>query len=86
MHSAGLSEWPSPSVPPSHQFSALCHHVDWSGHLHLSPWPESEDTLDRISVVLDTMYRGSKPRPTDLYWSQGELCIAQFSVDSKWYR
>ena len=44
------------------------------------------DVLRLISLVLNTKYRGSRPRPTDKYWRPGDLCIAQWSEDRRWYR
>ena len=39
-----------------------------------------------VGQVLGAKYRGSKPRPTDLYWSPGEPCVAMYSMDGSWYR
>ena len=50
------------------------------------PTKEHTDVLRMISRVLDSKYLGSRPRPTDLYWSPGQLCIGRCSVDQGWHR
>jgi hypothetical protein len=68
-----------PPHPP--HFSGQCHHVDWGGLLHLTTRHEAANVLKMIGLVLNAKYRGSRPRPTDLYWSPGESCL-----DDRWYR
>ena len=44
------------------------------------------DVLRLISLVLNAKYQRSRPKPTDKYWRPGDLCIAQWSEDRRWYR
>jgi hypothetical protein len=78
--------WLPPHPPPFPEFSGQCHHVDWSGLLHLTPRHEAADVLKMIGLVLNAKYRGTRPRPTDLYWSPGESCCARSWLDNVWYR
>ena len=52
----------------------------------MSRIPDNQDNLRIIGSVLDSKYSGSLPCPSDLQWTPGQVCIAQFSLDMKWYR
>lgn len=43
-------------------------------------------TLDLIQRALSTLFTGSVPKPHDLVWSKGQVCIAYYEVDGRWYR
>ena len=60
--------------------------MDWSGLLHLTPSPQGGLLQGLVGQVLGAKYRGSKPRPTDLFWSPGEPCVAMYSMDGSWCR
>ena len=60
--------------------------MDWSGLLHLTPSPQGGLLQGLVGQVLGAKYRGSKTRPTDLYWSPGDPCVAMYSMDGSWYR
>ena len=47
---------------------------------------DNSETLRIIGSVLNNKYSGSSPSQHDMLWSQGEACVAQFSIDQKWYR
>jgi hypothetical protein len=44
------------------------------------------DTLTVIGNALHSRFRDSQPKLHDLYWFPGQLCIAQYHADKKWYR
>ena len=83
-----IFEWLPPQLPTTRNFEAVCRHVDWEGRLYVTLTSNvyTADVLRLISLVLDAKYKGSRPRPTDKYWRPGDLCIAQWSEDRRWYR
>jgi len=85
---AELSAWLPPRRPTTQNFTAVCRHVDWEGRLYVTLTSNlyTADVLRLISLVLNVKYHGSRPRPTDKYWRPGDLCIAQWSEDRRWYR
>ena len=85
---AEIFEWLPPRLPTTHNFTAICRHVDWDGRLLVTLTSNlyTADVLRLISLVLNVKYQGSRPRPTDKYWRPGDLCIAQWSEDQRWYR
>jgi hypothetical protein len=44
------------------------------------------DTLTVIGDALLSRFKNTQPKPHDLYWFVGQLCIAQYHMDKKWYR
>jgi hypothetical protein len=45
-----------------------------------------DETLRIIGNALCARFNDSRPKPHDLYWFVGQLCIAQYHADKKWYR
>ena len=61
--------------------------MDWDCNLYVSSLEDNFENLRIIGSALDNKYSGSLPSQHDsMHWSQGEACIAQFSLDQKWYR
>ena len=85
---ADIFEWLPPRLPTTRNFTAVCRHVDWEGRLHVTLTSNlyTADVLRLISLVLNAKYQRSRPKPTDKYWRPGDLCIAQWSEDRRWYR
>ena len=81
------AQWLPSSIPPSsEEFLAIASHVDWEGNIYLSPLAPNQDTLRIIGNVLDSKFQGTSPRPVDKYWRLGDLAIARWDLDNKWYR
>jgi len=78
--------WLPAALPASQEFLAVATHVDWEGNIYLIPEGINQDTLRIIGNVLDSKFQGSSPRPVDKYWRVGELAIARWDLDCKWYR
>lgn len=48
---------------------------------------EGHETLEFISAGLKSVYENSLPKPDDLNnWRPGQICIAFWRFDKKWYR
>jgi len=79
--------WLPAALPQaSQEFLAVATHVDWECNIYLIPEGTNQDTLRIIGNVLDSKFQGSSPRPVDKYWRVGELAIARWDLDCKWYR
>ena len=44
-----------------------------------------QTTLDYIKFSLKEKYEGTEPQAHDLYWYEGQMCVAQFEMDLGWY-
>ena len=44
------------------------------------------NTLKIITSLLNSKYCDTSPRPTDLFWTPGQDCIARFQVSGEWCR
>merc|ERR1712179_706399 len=53
---------------------------------YMSSMQDNKDNLSIIGSVLENKYAGSLHSSCDLQWCVGEACIAQFSLDHRWYR
>merc|ERR1712025_940154 len=78
--------WVKAKLPSQSKFVGSVSHVDWDCNFYLSSLEDNLENLRIISSVLNDEYSGSSPSQLDTSWSQGEACIAQFSLDQKWYR
>jgi len=78
--------WKDPLPPTSTLFEGKVSHVDWDCTLYMSSMQDNMDNLSIIGSVLENKYAGSSYSQSDLQWCVGEACIAQFSLDKKWYR
>jgi len=85
-HNPAVSWLPAVLPTASQEFLAVATHVDWECNIYLLPEGVSQDTLRIIGNVLDSKFQGSSPRPVDRYWRVGELAIARWDLDCKWYR
>jgi len=83
---APVFRWGKPSLPKSERFVGNVSHVDWDCNLYLSSIEDNNEFLRVIGLMLENKYAGSSPSAHDLQWCPGEACVAQFSLDSKWYR
>ena len=77
--------WLPPIMPNADVSVCECSHVEWGGVLSVSTEAQMEKKRI-ISLVLENKYNNSTPGPMDKDWMVGEACIANWSVDKKWYR
>jgi len=78
--------WLGAKMPSQLKFVGNVSHVDWDCNFYISSLEDNLENQRIIGSVLDNKYSGSSPSQRDMQWSQGEACIAQFSIDQKWYR
>ncbi|XP_057330679.1 RING finger protein 17 [Microplitis mediator] len=64
------------SIDVPESFLAKVTYIDWDGYLYLHSVEKSEYQLRWIEKTLDTHYSDSQP--SDVVWSQGDMCITQF--------
>ena len=79
-------KWIPAVMPEKVELSCAVSHVDWDCNLFISTIPANQDMLKIIKSVLDIKYSGSSHSQEILQWNPGQACIAQFSLDKKWYR
>ncbi|KAF4520391.1 hypothetical protein B566_EDAN016678, partial [Ephemera danica] len=80
------AQWVEPELPKRLTFTALATYVDYSGYFYLQELPKSERALAKLQRMVDQHYRDSVPAPEDMLWSVGQICVAKYHVDNKWYR
>lgn len=81
-----LSDWLPPEPVRQNKFLATPTYVDDDCFVYLHDTEKSADTLTVIGNALLSRFQNSQPKPHDLYWFVGQLCIAQYHSDKKWYR
>lgn len=81
-----ISDWLPPVPFKELQFEANPTYVDDDCCIYLQDPRQSKPTLEILEKALMSRYSNSKPSPSDMYWFPGQLCIAQFHRDLKWYR
>lgn len=45
-----------------------------------------KDILNLLKKSFQLLFEGSSPKPHDLSWSKGQICIAYYECDKNWYR
>ncbi|XP_066994116.1 RING finger protein 17 isoform X2 [Anabrus simplex] len=79
-----LTDW-LPAVPiTKKKFSGIPTYVDDECSIYLHE-TGNDETLKVIQKALQSRLQNSQPKPHDLYWFAGQLCIAQY-LDKNWYR
>jgi hypothetical protein len=81
-----LSDWLPPEPIRQNKFLATPTYVDDDCIVYLYDTAKSADTLTVIGNALLSRFQNSQPKPHDLYWFVGQLCIAQYHSDKRWYR
>ena len=77
--------WLPSQLPYQTKFSCMCWNLDWDMSLTVTT-VDQEQILGLISLVLNTVYSGSKPGDRDTNWRPGEDCVAVFPPHGTWHR
>ncbi|KAK2584668.1 hypothetical protein KPH14_007012 [Odynerus spinipes] len=84
--SQNITDW-LPALPMmKDHFIAIPTYVDHDGIIYLHPKRKGKFALKRIESALNDFYKKVKIRPCDREWKEGDICIAQYHVNKKWYR
>ncbi|XP_076172595.1 tudor domain-containing protein qin isoform X2 [Ptiloglossa arizonensis] len=67
-------------------FTALPTFLDHEGYLYLHSIKQSKKTLQYIEEKLEKVYKNCTIELCDTVWAEGDLCIAQYHANRKWYR
>ncbi|XP_076620777.1 tudor domain-containing protein qin isoform X2 [Colletes latitarsis] len=67
-------------------FIAKPTYLDHNGFLYLHSVEQSQETLQTIETTLEKLYKNCTLESCDTLWSAGDLCIAQYHANKKWYR
>ena len=72
-----------PGHPDGQELEAVACYVDWCGVVYLR---QPRPSLDLVNRALQRRYEGSVAGEEDGFWSVGDACIVEWSVDQGWYR
>ncbi|XP_076221614.1 tudor domain-containing protein qin isoform X3 [Nomia melanderi] len=67
-------------------FIALPTNLDHNGYLYLHSVEQNEKILLDIETKLQKFYKNSEIEACDTVWAAGNMCIAQYHANKKWYR
>ncbi|XP_014284230.1 tudor domain-containing protein 1 isoform X2 [Halyomorpha halys] len=81
-----LKSWLPPEPLTNLEFIAAPTYVDENGIVYLHDFHKSEKILQEISSALGTKYDNSVPRLHDSTIEEGDICVAKYHLDNKWYR
>ncbi|KAG7211347.1 hypothetical protein KM043_010641 [Ampulex compressa] len=81
-----LSSWIPPTVIMDDRFTGISTYVDHDANIYLHSKEHNESLLRYIESELEQYYRKYRIKECDKSWSVGDLCIAQYHVNKKWYR
>ncbi|XP_012217154.1 RING finger protein 17 isoform X1 [Linepithema humile] len=82
-----ISQWLPPSEITEEVFHAIPTYVDNNCAVYLHPKKSSADVINYIESELQVCYKKAKRHiKKDKKWKEGDLCIAQYHHDMKWYR
>ncbi|XP_011695904.1 PREDICTED: RING finger protein 17 isoform X2 [Wasmannia auropunctata] len=80
-----LSNWLPPMEITEEVFHAIPTYVDNKSAVYLHSKKHNADLLHYIETELQLHYKNFKPNK-DKQWKEGEMCIARYHHDRKWYR
>ncbi|XP_050456046.1 RING finger protein 17-like isoform X2 [Cataglyphis hispanica] len=80
-----FSDWLPPVEIIEEVFHAIPTYVDNKCNVYFHPKKHNADLLNYIESELQTLYKNIKIKKEKV-WKEGELCIAQYHYNKKWYR
>ncbi|CAK9832570.1 RING finger protein 17 [Anthophora retusa] len=81
-----LSTWLPAKPIVEDTFIAISTFVDYNGFLYLHSKNEGAKMLQHIETNLQKLYNNVTIESRDTIWIEGDMCIAQYYVNKKWYR
>ncbi|CAH1405968.1 unnamed protein product [Nezara viridula] len=81
-----VRSWIPPDPLTKFEFIAAPTFVDEDGIVYLHDFYKSEKLLQEISSALCTKYDNSIPHLHDSTIEVGDICVAKYHLDNKWYR
>ncbi|XP_076656102.1 tudor domain-containing protein qin [Halictus rubicundus] len=83
---SNLSAWLPAKDITANKFIAMPTNLDHNGFLYLHSTEQSSEILSNIERKLEKLYANCKVESCDTVWSIGDMCIAQYHGNKKWYR
>ncbi|XP_015431060.1 PREDICTED: RING finger protein 17-like [Dufourea novaeangliae] len=81
-----LSSWLPAEPILKDVFSAVPTYLDHDGFLYLHSIEQNTKTLHSIETKLQDLYNNCAVESCDIVWAAGDMCIAQYHANQKWYR
>jgi hypothetical protein len=82
---ATISKWLPPVMPNRRTFNGIPAFVDDNLDIYIF-LPDFHKHLASINDMLEKKYKDSSPGPDDMFWYEGQPCVAQYWRDSNYYR
>ncbi|KAJ8724466.1 hypothetical protein PYW08_015940 [Mythimna loreyi] len=80
-----ITDWLPPETLPCKEFTALPTYIDNDGVIYLHDVSQ-QGTLDLIRKALDIRFKDPDPKAKFNKWTVGELCVALYYLDNRYYR
>ncbi|XP_076766706.1 tudor domain-containing protein qin [Xylocopa sonorina] len=81
-----LTAWLPAKPVEEDTFIAIPTYLNHDGFVYLHSKTENSKILRYIEMKLENIYSNCPIEPCDTVWIAGDLCIAQYHVNNKWYR
>ncbi|XP_026668019.1 RING finger protein 17 isoform X2 [Ceratina calcarata] len=81
-----LSSWLPAEPIEADVFIAIPTYIDDDGFVYLHSINQNSRSLKHIEEQLENLYERPPIESCDSLWNVGDLCIAQYHTDNKWYR
>ena len=81
-----LSAWLPADLIAKDSFIAIPTYLDHNGYLYLHSKEQNLAELRKIELKLEKLYKNCTIESCDTVWAAGDLCIAQYHANKKWYR
>nr|WIM01483.1 RING finger 17-like protein [Limnephilus lunatus] len=79
-------DWLPAEPLKSKEFMAVGTYVEEDLTIYLYDMEQSTATMELLSRTLTSHFTNSKPKPHDMFWVPGQICITKYNLDQKYYR